>query len=138
MKNTTLLSVLFSLFFYAIGTAQSDNKLKILGCWEVRQVIFTKEVEGSDEISMEALGTIVCFEKDGKFINKRGKTISKGNYKLSENGRTLYQNSESDIPAPSNHIVEDIPGQIMMLSDTELQIQAEEMILYFRKDFEQQ
>jgi hypothetical protein len=137
MKTSYFFSFVLSFFFLTIATAQSDNKLKILGCWEVRQVIFTKEVEGSDEISMEALGTIVCFEKDGKFINKRGETVAKGNYKLSENGRTLYQNSESDTPAPSNHIVEDIPGQIMMLSDTELQIQAEEMILYFRKDFEQ-
>lgn len=134
MKTSYFFSFVLSFFFLTIATAQSDNKLKILGCWEVRQVIFTKEVEGSDEISMEALGTIVCFEKDGKFINKRGETVAKGNYKLSENGRTLYQNSESDIPAPSNHIVEDIPGQIMMLSDTELQIQAEEMILYFRKE----
>ncbi|MDR6969001.1 hypothetical protein J2X31_003027 [Flavobacterium arsenatis] len=134
MKNTpTLLSVLFSLFCCSIATAQTDNKQLILGCWEVRQVIFTKEVEDSDEISMEALGTIICFEKDGKFINKKGETIAKGNYKLSENGRTLYQNSESDIAAPSNHIQEDIPGQIMMLSNTELQIQAQEMILYFRR-----
>ncbi|RZK11437.1 MAG: hypothetical protein EOO46_06750 [Flavobacterium sp.] len=133
MKNTILLSVLFTLFFYAIGTAQSENKQLILGCWEIRQVIFTKEVEGSDDISMEALGTIICFEKDGTFTNKRGETIAKGTYKLSENGRTIHQNSVSEIPAPNNHIQEDVPGQIMMLSATELQIQAEEMILYFRR-----
>jgi len=135
LKNSTiLLSLLFSLFFYAIGTAQSENKQIILGCWEVRQVIFTEEVEGSDEISIQAIGTIICFGNDGKFTHKKGETIAKGNYSLSENGRTLYQNSESDTPAPNNHIQEDIPGQIMMLSDTELQIQAEEMILYFRRD----
>lgn len=124
---------MFSLFCCSISTAQTDNKQLILGCWEVKQVIFTKDFEGSDDISMEALGTIICFEKDGKFTNKKGETITKGNYKLSENGRTLYQNSESEIPAPSNYIQEDIPGQIMMLSDTEFQIQAEEMILYFRR-----
>jgi len=134
LKNSTvLLSLFLSLFFYATACAQSDNKEKILGCWEVRQVIFTKDVEGSDEISMDAIGTIVCFNKDGKFTNKQGGTTREGNYTLSENGRTLYQNSKSDIPAPSNYVVEDIPGQIMILSDTELQIQAEELILYFRR-----
>ena len=134
MKNTNiLLYLLFSLFFYAIGNAQSDNTLKILGCWEVRQVIFTEETEDSDEISMDAIGTIICFEKDGKFSNTKGTTIAKGNYSLSENGRTLYQNMELETTVPSNHIAEDIPGQIIMLSDTELQIQAKEMILYFRR-----
>ena len=134
LKNiTVLLSILFSLSF-SIATAQSDNKEKILGCWEVRQVIFTKEVEGSDEISMDAIGTIVCFDKDGKFTNQQGGNTAEGNYSLSENGRTLYQNSGTHSPTASNVVVEDIPGQIMMLSDTELQIQAEEMILYFRKN----
>lgn len=134
MKNTTaLLSILLSLFFYATATAQSENKEIILGCWEVRQVIFTEEVEGSDEISLDAIGTIVCFDKDGKFSNKKGGTTTEGNYNLSENGRTLYQNSGTHSPTADNVIVEEIPGQIMMLSDTELQIQAEEMILYFRR-----
>lgn len=134
MKDTTaLFSILLTLFCYSIATAQSDNKVKILGCWEVRQVIFTEEVEGSDEISMDAIGSIVCFHEEGKFSNRKGKTIIEGNYSLSENGRTLYQNSKSDIPVQSNTIIEDTPGQIMMLSDTELQIQAEEMILYFRR-----
>lgn len=133
MKNTSFLYILFSLFIHSLATAQSENKQIILGCWEVRQVIFTKEVEGSDEISMEALGTIVCFDKEGTFTNKQGQNITKGTYKLSENGRTIYQNSVSEIPAPNNHIQEDVPGQIMMLSATELQIQAEEMILYFRR-----
>lgn len=129
MKNSILLSVLFSLFFYSIGNAQSDNKTKILGCWEVRQVIFTKEVEGSDEISMDALTTTVCFDADGKFSHKDGeKIISKGNYSLSENGRTLSNKAES-----VNWIMKNIPGQIMMLSDRELQIQAEELILYMRR-----
>lgn len=135
MKNTTTpLSILFSLFFYTIATAQSENKEIILGCWEVKQVIFTEEIENSDEISMDAIGTIICFGNDGKFTNNKGGDIVKGNYSLSENGRTLYQSSESDTPAPNNHIREDIPGQIMMLSNTELQIQAEEMILYFRRE----
>lgn len=134
MKNSTaLLSLFLSFFFYATASAQSDNKEKILGCWEVRQVIFTEEVEGSDEISMEAIGTIVCFDKNGKFTNKQGGTTREGNYNLSENGRTLYQNLGTHSPAQGNIIVEDIPGQIMMLSDTELQIQAEEMIFYFRR-----
>jgi len=130
LKNTLLLSVLFSLFSYSIGSAQSDNKLKILGCWEIRQVIFTKPFEGSDEISSDALTTVVCFDKDGKFSHKNGEVIlSKGNYSLSENGRTLSQKPE----AGTNLFVKDVPGQIMMLSDTELQIQADEMILYLRK-----
>lgn len=113
--------------------AQAENKEIIIGCWEVRQVIFTKEVEGSDDISMDALGTIVCFEKNGKFTNKSGETIIKGNYSLSQNGRTLYQKMESDPDFPSDHVTKDIPGQIMMLSDRELQIQVEEMILYLRR-----
>lgn len=133
MKTSYFFSFTLSLFFSTIATAQSENKEIILGCWEVRQVIFTKEVEGSDEISMDAIGTIVCFDKDGKFSNKKGDATTVGNYNLSENGRTLYQNSGTHSPATDNGIVEEIPGQIMMLSDTELQIQAEEMILYFRK-----
>lgn len=133
-KNTTLLFIFFSLFCCSIISAQSDNTLKIVGCWEVRQVIFAKDFEGSDEISMQAIGTIICFDKDGKFTHKKGETTTKGNYSLSENGRTLYQSSEPDPKAPSNHIQEDIPGQIVILSDTELQIQAEEMTLYFRRE----
>lgn len=117
-----------------MANAQSDNKLKIIGCWEVRQVIFTKPFEGSDEISIDAIGTVVCFDKEGNFSNnKGGKVAGTGNYSLSENGRTLYQTSKRESSAPGNVVVEDIPGQIVMLSDVELQIQAEEMILYFRK-----
>lgn len=133
MKNTLLLSVFFSFFFYSNSTAQSDNKQKILGCWEVRQVIFTTEVEESEELSMEAIGSVICFDSKGNFTNKKGEMTLKGTYKLSENGRTLYQKALSDVPAPSNTVIEDVPGQIMMLSDEELQIQAEEMILYLRK-----
>lgn len=134
MKNTILISVFFSFFCYAIATAQSENKEIILGCWEVKQVIFTEEIENSDEISMDAIGTIICFGNDGKFTNNKGGDIVKGNYSLSENGRTLYQSPESEAAIATNQNVKNIPGQIVMLSATELQIQAEEMILYFRRE----
>lgn len=129
MKKALFLSVLLSVFSHAVGTAQSENKTTILGCWEVRQVIFTKEVEGSDDISMDALTTNICFDADGKFSHKDGeKNIAGGNYSLSENGRTL-----SNKAASGNWIMKNIPGQIMMLSDRELQIQAEELVLYLRR-----
>lgn len=135
MKNITLpLSFFFSLSLYTVANAQSDNKLKIIGCWEVRQVIFSEPFEGSDDISIDALGTIVCFDKEGKFTNSKSEDdVRTGTYSLSENGRTIYQSAKRDTPTAGNVIAQDIPGQIVMLSDTELQVQADEMTLYFRK-----
>ena len=132
MKNFILFALL-AVLFSSTGRAQTENKEIIIGCWEVRQVIFTKKFKGPEDAAMEAMGATVCFDKQGKFLNKNGETTIKGSYSLSENGRTIYQNSDDESASEIGVKNEDVPGEIIMLSQTELQVEAEGLILYFRR-----
>lgn len=128
MKNTTLLSVLFSLFFYAIGTAQSDNKVKILGCWEAVKVEFPTSSSLTKELNDGIKGTIVCFDTKGNFSNtKKGFPNGKGTYSFSKDGKTMYQESRVD------SLVENTPCEVITLTDKEFKVKANDLIMYFKK-----
>lgn len=72
---------------------------------------------------------VICFENDGKFSNRKdGKILSQGTYSVTPDGKTINQSSGE------NQSEMDIPGNIIALTDTDMEIQAEEITLHFKKE----
>lgn len=128
MKNTTvLLSILFSFFFYATGSAQKDNKLKIIGCWETVKIELPTPSSLTKEINDSVKGSIVCFDVKGNFSTTNNGVPSKGTYNFSKDGKTMCQKFMVD------SIVENTPCEIMTLTDKALKVKARGLIFYFKK-----
>lgn len=131
---STLLCVLFGLLITTFATAQSENKKKILGCWEIKRITFEKAFEDQDQVSAEAIGTTVCFSKNGTFTNNMdSENLIQGKYAVSDDGKMIYQTASPDVALEDIKDSGDLPGKITVLSDTELKLETEEATLYFER-----
>jgi hypothetical protein len=71
----------------------------------------------------------VCFGKDGKYTTSNDKQIiSQGSYTISDDGTEISQTSKT--PEENDTVV---PGKMLLLNETSLNIIAEDVTLYFKK-----
>ena len=96
MNPKNLLNLLIILFA-TTAFAQKTNAEKLIGCWVLKSMNYSKPLPDKLKLSKEAMNSTVCFDVDGKFITELGgenPLTVKGNYNLSVDGKTLSQSRE--------------------------------------------
>lgn len=96
MKPKNLLNLLIILFA-TTAFAQKTNADKLIGCWVLKSMNYSKPLPDNLKISKEAMNSNVCFDANGKFITELGgenPLTVKGKYNLSADGKTLSQSRE--------------------------------------------
>lgn len=121
MKITTTLTTIFlSTFFYTNVNAQNAVKDKVVGCWKPDKVEFTDPANSTPENEQGVLSSVVCLQKDGKFVTTSGGQNATGIYMISEDGKTLTQRMTGGF---------DEVGEIILLTDTRLELKTEEITI---------
>lgn len=115
-----------------IAVAQVATEAKLLGCWELSRFEFLEPMEDSLDLVNGSRGHTICFEKNGKFSAKQvtGKTetpIGTGTFSIDADGKTLHQKRDVDDGGV------DEPGEILLLTDDELKMKAEKIIVHLRR-----
>lgn len=130
MKLIKTVAAFLLLFVSSNAIAQTTNTKKIIGCWKVTKFELKTEIENSLEIIKEAINTEVCFDNKGNFTTTKAKdkTTAHGTFKLSEDGKTLFQSANND----SNDIDEN--AEIEVLNEKTLILKSD----YFTMSFEKQ
>jgi hypothetical protein len=107
----------------------SQAKLStLLGKWKVTRFEY---VDSSDneklKLEQESYGTIVSFEKGGKFTTQKKekdlmKLVSTGNFSISKDNKYLYQDDKESV--------------IVKLTDTTLELKInDDLIIHFAKTY---
>jgi hypothetical protein len=127
MKNLKLILVVVLLLSISKSMAQSTNSQKIIGCWSLKNMVFTEKVENPTELINNALNTLICFNTEGKFTTtKAGETsVVNGKFKVSEDGKTLHQSR--DLKDEGN----DEDGQIVLIDEKQLIFKTDYVTLIF-------
>ena len=125
--------ILASIFFTQTNlSAQKVTEAKLLGCWAIKRFEFLQPMPDSSSIINESKGYIVCFEVNGKFITKQktgdnDKLIGDGTYSIDPDGKTLHEkrNAQDD--------GEDEPAEIVVLTNNELALKVDVMIIHLER-----
>ena len=130
MKKLQLVLLFGVLLFYCQSFSQKSNTESILGCWKFKKIEFFEESEFNYQSNIEAKNTVVCFDENGTFTNKKigvDEVIS-GSYSLSADGKTLFQKSDAD------EFESDTDATIKKLDANFLVLETEFGILYFDRE----
>ena len=128
-------TIVFLLFFGTISlNAQQNKSEKIVGCWNIKSVEIIEEMvkEEAEEIRNGALGMIICLDAKGKFSTsmppeKGGVLVGTGVYKVEADGKTLTQSRDAD----DDDV--DLPAEIIKLTDKNLSLKIEYMIIHYER-----
>jgi hypothetical protein len=114
-----LLPLAFSVFFYANGHAQDSVKDKVVGCWKLDKIELV-DPTAKPEFPPEMYNTVLCLQKDGKFVTTVGDDSNGGIYMISEDGKTITQRMTGGT---------DDTGDITLINDTALEIKTAEVVI---------
>ncbi|AWI26919.1 hypothetical protein [Flavobacterium pallidum] len=85
----TLPILVASLFFSISSHAQNTVKDKVVGCWKIDAVIAADSGQKMD--IPDSQSSLVCLKKDGRFTTTTSGRTVEGDYKVSEDGKTMTQ-----------------------------------------------
>ncbi|MCU0351313.1 MAG: hypothetical protein MUF43_10880 [Flavobacterium sp.] len=71
MKKLQLVLLFGVLLFSCQSFSQKSNTESILGCWKFKKIEFFEESEFNYQSNIEAKNTVVCFDENGTFTNKK-------------------------------------------------------------------
>lgn len=130
MKTFKTLAATFLLLAgYHVSAQNAMVEKQLFGCWKLTGFKIDPAPPNMAEIEKQALNSLICFEKAGKYVGKKpdGTESGTGTYSVSEDGKTIYQKTEG-IPDDQNP-----PGTIVKLTDSELVISSNEATIRFTK-----
>lgn len=131
MKTKNIFTTLFILLYVTVSFAQNDTTEKIIGCWVLKNIDFSQPTPNGITLKKEAINTTVCFDEKGTFVTKpsgNNKATINGNYKVSEDGKTLQQTS--DLEENDNYN----KAEITQLDDKNLVVKHEFGMMYFERE----
>ncbi|AWA30872.1 hypothetical protein HYN48_12725 [Flavobacterium magnum] len=123
MKKTyPYLAALLLCSFFSIGShAQSNVKELVIGCWKIDSV--NSPETGAQMDLPDGASSIVCLKKDGRFTTTTGSMTVEGDYKISEDGKTMTQSMDGGMQDE---------GEISV-TDTALEIKTSEVIIKLKR-----
>lgn len=112
--------------------AQKFKAEDLNGCWKFGRIEFLEPMPDSLNFLKETKNYIVCFEGNGKFITKQKtssgeRVLGDGTFNLEADGKTITQKRN----ATDGEV--DEPGEIVLLTNKELAIKADMMIIHFER-----